>query len=168
MQRRLFLRNAACVGACATLLVPLTRAFADNAGTPDETVSMRFTRVSDVNAMAAGGTRVRVTPNALMSDATPLRVRAWFATDSGPQAFDIATFVRGNASQRLGFALDPQRLIGFQAATGKGLNDCETLATCSVHDIADLSLRPGQYRISLHRGGNAIATVDLEVSNAAA
>jgi hypothetical protein len=168
MQRRSFLRNAACVGACASFLVPMSRAFANDARDQATSITMRMTRVSDAAPVADGDLRLQVMPKPIASDTPSLRVRAWFATDAGPKAFDLASFTSGQASQRLRFTADPQRLIGFEAASGSGFDDCDSLASCSVQGMTDLSLRPGRYQLALQRADQDIALIDLDVSAAAA
>jgi hypothetical protein len=168
MQRRSFLRNAACVGACASLFVPIERVFAaDVADTADVELTFERLASSDVNA-AAEALQVRVAPRQLATMDEPLRVRAWFATDTGTRAFDLASFGRQGASQRLRFAADPHRLIGFELGNGQGFDDCTAIAACRASTFADATVGPGRYRLSLRRDGQALATVDLDLGTAAA
>lgn len=168
MQRRSFLRNAACVGACATLMAPLSEAWAGDADAAAE-VAMRLVRMGDARSAAGGSAlQVRAAPVQFVAPPSTLRVRAWMATEAGPRAFDLATFASSGSSQRLQFALEPQRLLGFEAATGRGFDDCASVAACANHDAIGGGLQPGRYRLWLSSAGRDIAAVDLEVASAAA
>lgn len=168
MQRRSFLRNAACVGACASLFAPIERVFAANVAEAGD-IDLTFERLAspDLDA-AADALQMRVEPRQLVAMDEPLRVRAWFATDTGTRAFDLASFGRQGASQRLRCTTDPRRLIGFELGNGQGFDDCITIAACRASTIADAAVGPGRYRLSLRRDGQALATVDLDLGTAAA
>lgn len=168
MQRRSFLRNAACVGACASLFAPIERVFAaDVADTAD--VELMFERLASSEvAVMPEALQMRVAPQQLATIDEPLRVRAWFATDAGIRAFDLASFGRQGPSQRLRLAVDPRRLIGFELGNGRVFDDCTTLSACRASMLADAAVGPGRYRLSLRRGGQALATVDLDLGAAAA
>ena len=160
MQRRSFLRNAACLGTCASLLSPLAEAIvADPADAP---IELRLECVDRTMVVSTqdGPLQVRAVPVAWAADLPSLRVRAWFASDAGPRAFDLASFGPGGSSQRLRFGVDPAHFIGFEAATGRGLDDCSTHSACTP-DLA--GLRPGRYRLWLSRAGRNVAAVDLQV-----
>ncbi|MBI2399241.1 MAG: hypothetical protein HYV17_15760 [Xanthomonadales bacterium] len=167
MQRRSFLRNAACVGACASLLAPVSRVFA---AAPAPEVSMRLDRVGDCSQPVATGAQLqlRVAPRVLQAQREPLRVRAWFATDAGAQAFDLASFGATGASQRLRLPVDPRRLIGFEAANGRVHDDCIATAACAASTGMGSALSAGRYCLTLCRDGVEIAAVDLDVGAVAA
>ena len=160
MQRRSFLKNAACVGACAGLLSPVVEAI--GVGQDDARVDLRLERVDGPSEMRADAAilQVRAVPVSLTAPPEALRVRAWFAGDTGPQAFDFASFGPAGTSQRLRFTVDPRRFVGFEAASGKRLDDCQSHSACSP-DVAGLA--PGRYRLWLSRSGRDIAAVDLQV-----
>lgn len=160
MQRRSFLKNAACVGACAGLLSPVVEAI--GVGQDEARIDLRLERVGGPSETRADAAvlRVRASPVSLAEAPGTLRVRAWFASDSGPQAFDFASFGRGGSSQRLRFTIDPSRFIGFETASGKGFDDCRSHAACSP---GTAGLLPGRYRLWLSRSGRDIAAVDLQV-----
>lgn len=155
MQRRSFVKNMACIGACATLMAPLSRAIAS--APADADVGLRLELLESAGAAVSGMLRVRATPVALTQPEQPLRVRAWVATDAGPRAFDFASFDRVRSSQRLRFMLAPGDLIGFEVASGRVLDDCSAQAACGA------SLAPGRYRLWLTRAGVDVAAVDLQV-----
>jgi hypothetical protein len=168
MQRRSFLRNAACVGACASLFSPVREAFA--AGVAAEgAVSLRFERLAAQAAPAdASSLQLRVTPQQFGACGQALRVRAWFAADEVTTAFDLASFGRQGASQRLRFTTDARRLLGFELGDGQGFDDCATMDACRATAADGAMLGPGKYRLSLLRDGQALAAVELDVSVAAA
>ncbi len=167
MQRRSFLRNAACVGACASLLAPAARVLAS---APAATVSMRLDRVAGCSQPVAtgAGLQLRVAPRALVAQREPLRVRAWFATDAGAQAFDLASFGANGASQRLRLPVDPRRLIGFEAANGRVHDDCVATAACAASAGSGSVLSAGSYCLTLSRDGFDIAVIDIDVGAVAA
>jgi len=168
MQRRSFLRNAACVGACASLFSPLRDAFAGESAAPGQIV-MKFEKLAATDGSAASPVlQVRAAPQQFAGSDDALRVRAWFAADRGATAFDLASFGRQGASQRLRFSTDVRRLIGFELGNGQGFDDCTTIAACRASTFADATVGPGRYRLSLRRGGQALATVDLDLGTAAA
>lgn len=168
MQRRSFLRNAACVGACASLFSPLRDAFAGESAAPGQIV-MKFEKLAATDGSAASPVlQVRAAPQQFAGSDDALRVRAWFAADRGATAFDLASFGRQGASQRLRFSTDVRRLIGFELGQGRHFDDCTTVSACRVDDAQATMLTPGAYRLSLMRDGQALAAVDLDVSAAAA
>ena len=119
MQRRSFLRNAACVGACASLFSPLRDAFAGESAAPGQIV-MKFEKLAATDGSAASPVlQVRAAPQQFAGSDDALRVRAWFAADRGATAFDLASFGRHGASQRLRFSTDARRLIGFELGQGQ-------------------------------------------------
>ena len=169
MQRRSFLRNAACVGACASLFAPIERVFAADASAATRAVELTLECVEvGPRADAAVPMQVRVAPRLLVDLDESVRVRAWFATDEGVRAFDLASFGRNGASQRLRFTSETRRLIGFELGHGQQFDDCSAITACRALDDTGAALGPGRYRLSLHRAGAAIATVDLDVSVASA
>ena len=160
MQRRSFLKNAACVGACAGLLSPMVKAI--GVGQDDARIDLRLERVDGPSEAQTDATilQVRAVPVSLAAQPDALRVRAWFAGDAGPQVFDFASFGPAGASQRLRFTVDPRRFVGFEVASGKRLDDCQSHAACSP---SAAGLAPGLYRLWLSRSGRDIAAVDLQV-----
>lgn len=167
MQRRSFLRNAACVGACASLFSPVREAFAAEAAA-EGAVSLRFERLAAHAAPTpASSLQLRVAPQQFGRCDEAMRVRAWFATDGATTAFDLASFGRQGASQRLRFATDARRLIGFELGHGRGFDDCAAVDACRATAADGAVLGPGQYRLSLLRNGQTFAEVDLDVSVAA-
>jgi hypothetical protein len=168
MQRRSFLRNAACVGACASLFSPLRDAFAGESAAPGQIV-MKVEKLAATDGSAASPVlQVRAAPQQFAGSDDALRVRAWFAADRGATAFDLASFGRQGASQRLRFSTDVRRLIGFELGQGRHFDDCTTVSACRVDDAQATTLTPGAYRLSLMRDGQPLAAVDLDVSAAAA
>lgn len=168
MQRRSFLRNAACVGACASLFSPLRDVLAADVPVAGE-VELKFDILaSDPGSAATTSMQLRATPQAFAEMSEPLRVRAWFAGDDGLKAFDLASFGRQGASQRLRFQADPRRLVGFELGRGQHLDDCSPLSACRAVDGGGTAIGSGRYRLSLLRNGQAFAAVDLDVSVAAA
>lgn len=168
MQRRSFLRNAVCVGACASLFAPAREALAIDAA-PEDAVSLAFEQLSaQAVPDSANVLQLRVAPQQFGACDEALRVRAWFATDAATTAFDLASFGRQGASQRLRFAADVRRLIGFELGHGRGLDDCASVAACRATTIDGAAIGPGQYRLSLARNGVVFAAIDLDVSVAAA
>ena len=161
MQRRSFLKNAACVGACASLLAPLSEVVA--AASDEAVTRLRLQRLPDAGLPeldAVGLLQVRATPIALGALDETLRVRLWVASDAGPRAFDFATFARNGSSQPLRFLVSPRDLIGFDIAGGRHFDDCNTQAAC---DAGLTGLAPGRYRLWLSRADADIAAVDLQV-----
>lgn len=168
MQRRSFLRNAACVGACASLFSPLRDAFAGESAAPGQ-VELKLEKLAAADGPAASSVlQVRAAPQQFANCEDALRVRAWFAADRGATAFDLASFGRRGASQRLRFSTDARRLIGFELGQGRHFDDCTTVSACRVNDTYGKTLTPGAYRLSLMRDGQPLAAVDLDVSAAAA
>jgi hypothetical protein len=168
MQRRSFLRNAACVGACASLFSPLRDAFASDTAAPAK-VELKFEKLASADGSAASPVvQVRAAPQQFAGSVDALRIRAWFATDRGATAFDLASFGRQGASQRLRFSTDVRRLIAFELGQGRHFDDCKTVSACRVNDTHGETLTPGAYRLSLMRDGQPLAAVDLDVSAAAA
>lgn len=168
MQRRTFLRKAACVGVSASVFIPVCEALAMDAA-PMGDVSMSFERLSAV-AVSGSATflQLRVAPRQLAVSDQAVRVRAWFATDAATTAFDLASFGRQGASQRLRFTVDARRLIGFELGHGQGFDDCKVLDACRATSADGAILGPGVYRVSLIRGGRTFAEVDFDVSAAVA
>ena len=168
MQRRSFLRNAVCVGACASLFAPIKDVLASEDGSTGK-IGLKFEQleIGDASSSAAS-LKVRVSPRQLAAADEPLRVRAWFATDSGVQAFDLASFGRGGASQGLRFHADTRRLLGFELVHGRALDDCLVAAGCTVQGAFSSGLGAGRYQLSVHRDGHDLAAVDLDVSSVAA
>lgn len=161
MQRRSFLINAACVGACASMLAPLSEVVAAASG--EAATRLRLQRLPDaaLPALGAGGLlQVRATPIALGALDDTLRVRLWVASDAGPRAFDFATFARSGSSQPLRFVVSPSDLIGFDVASGRHFDDCNAEAAC---DAGPVGLAPGRYRLWLSSADADIAAVDLQV-----
>ncbi|HRG15954.1 MAG TPA: hypothetical protein PLB00_08150 [Pseudomonadota bacterium] len=168
MQRRSFLRNAACVGACASLFSPLRDAFAGES-VAESAVVLKFERLSAHDVPVPASTlQMRVVPQQFGQSGDALRVRAWFVADGGATAFDLASFGRHGASQRLRFSMDARRLIGFELGRGRHFDDCAAVSACGVRADGDTALGPGAYRLSLIRDGQPFAAVDLDVSAAAA
>ena len=167
MQRRSFLRNAVCVGACASLFAPASRVFA---APSTEEFAMRLDRVAESKEPVATGAllQLRVAPRVLLAQPEPLRVRAWFATDAGAQAFDLASFGANGASQRLRLPVDPRRLIGFEAASGRVHDDCVATAACAANAASGSLLSAGRYCLTLRRDGFDIAAIDIDVGAVAA
>lgn len=165
MQRRSFLKNAACVGASATVLAPIARAAA--AGRNEPATRLRLERLpnSAEPTRIDGLLRVQATPVVLGALDETLRVRLWVASDAGPRAHDFATFARNGISQRLRFVVSPNALIGFEAASGQHLDDCSAQAACNA-GLAGLG--PGRYRLWLSRADVEVAAVDLQVEAHAA
>lgn len=168
MQRRSFLRNAVCVGACASLFAPVREAWAAEPSA-EGVVSLAFERLSAPTApTSAAVLQLRVAPQQLATCDQALRVRAWFATDTATTAFDLASFGRQGASQRLRFTTDARRLVGFELGQGPGFDDCASVDACRATAADGAMLGPGKYRLSLLRDGQALAAVELDVSVAAA
>lgn len=161
MQRRSFLRNAACAGTCASLFAPFEQVFAGAAAaTRDIVLKLECLEVA---APALAPMQLRVAPQQFAALSEPLRVRAWFATDAGAQAFDLASFGRQGASQRLRFTADTRRLIGFELARGQRHDDCASTSSCRALDNAGVALGSGRYRLSLRRGMDVLAALDLRL-----
>lgn len=168
MQRRSFLRNAACVGACASLFAPIEQVFAADAAASVD-VDLRFDCLErGMRPDASASMQLRVSPQSFVDINEPLRVRAWFATEEGVHAFDLASFGRSGSSQRLRFVADTRRLVGFEVGDGQHFDDCSPLAGCRSFDPGGAAIGPGRYRLALHRNGERIAAVELEVSVATA
>lgn len=168
MLRRSFLRNAACVGACASLFAPVREALATETSA-EGGVSLVFERLAvHTSPTSTSALQLRVAPQQFATCDQALRVRAWFATDTATTAFDLASFGRQGASQRLRFTTDARRLVGFELGHGQGFDDCASVDACRATAADGATLGPGKYRLSLMRDGRALAAVDLDVSVAAA
>jgi hypothetical protein len=166
MKRRAFFANAA--GAAAGMFAPVRRALADDAALPRDhelTLDCLEARPCREDSVPLPW---RVVPQARAAIAAPLRVRAWFITDTGIEAFDIASFGRVGASQRLRFVADPRRLAGFELGRGVRLDDCAAAAACLAPRPGDRWIGPGRYCLTLRQSARVVAVVDLDVGSAIA
>lgn len=159
MQRRSFLKNAACVGACAGLfsLSPPTLA----AGRPSA-FALNLLKVikadqSCINAAYAvphfGPVQVRASEHWKDASMSNVLLRAWFVSDSGSKAFDFASVGKYGASSNLRFSTLAERIASFDARTlnATDLRPGAVSAQCLTTSHGGGFLSPGNYWLVLHR-----------------
>lgn len=178
MQRRSFLKNAACIGACAGLATAAPRAFAAARAKPLALTLLKVdTKGNCVNAASCAPYQgdVQVRASAHWKDASLQRVdmRAWFAADSGSAAFDFASVGGNGASSNLRFATRAERLASFEVRSANSDTRGTSGAQCLTTSWGGGYLAPGNYWLVLHRGGSlvnrpeqseVVARVRLDVS----
>lgn len=166
MQRRSFLKNAACIGACAGLMSAATRTFA--ADTSPQ-LALRLVKVTDaglcVDAASCvahlGRVQVRVSGVEKHADLAHVQLRAWFAGDAGQAAFDLASVGANGASSNLRFATHAERLISFEARSTRNGAPAEVCsAQCLTTSVGGGQLAPGQYWLLLHGADTDVAHYD--------
>ena len=169
MQRRSFLKNAACIGACATLATVSPESYA---ATRPKALALTLLQVDAagrcINAASGVPYQGAVQIRALKAwkDASIARVdmRAWFAADSGSAAFDFASLGRFGASSNLRFVTQAERLASFEVRSSS-VNDirgASSASQCITTSWGGGQLAPGSYWLALHSTGALIENVEHE------
>ena len=169
MQRRSFLKNAACIGACAGLASMSPPSLAAAGRAPALALNLLKVKndqscVNAANALAyAGPVQVRASEHWMDAAMANVQLRAWFVSDSGSKAFDFASVNRHGASSNLRFSTLAERIASFDArSTNAPLTSgrVPVSAQCLTTSRNGGYLGPGKYWLVLHKADASVNAPD--------
>ena len=183
MQRRSFLKNAACIGACATMLAPVERLLAASRSNAYALTLLKLDEARGcVNAASCtpfiGDVRIRTSGAWTAASMQQVVMRVWFASDSGSRAFDFASAGANGKSSEFRFLARAERLASLEA---KSVSKSDTRGPSSAQYITTSRdggyLAPGRFWLVLHSDkvvvsrhdqSEVLARVHLHVTEATA
>lgn len=172
MQRRQFIVQS---GLTAAAVLPSTAVLAKSlAVTETSSTDWTLLSVADSGACQAsspchrGTVRITVNPELVQAGVTA-QAKLWFQTEAGPAAFELASFARTGASQRLRLLADSEKLLSLECMSG----DCTQATQLGTTAAGQGHLGLGQHWLVLHTRGETpanpespgvLARIHLQVS----